>query len=44
MKNKDTIICAIDVDDNIEEAWKSDRGDGETSQCVDGISIESHLV
>ena len=29
-------VCyANDVDNNIEEAWKSYREDGKTSQCVD---------
>ncbi|XP_065746895.1 putative CENPB DNA-binding domain-containing protein 1 [Phocoena phocoena] len=41
LKNKDKdhgtreISCADDVDNNIEEAWKSDGGDGEISQVLD---------
>ena len=32
-------VCyANNVDINIEEAWESDRGDGEISQCVDAGS------
>ena len=46
LKNKDKIMerevcCADDVNNNIKEAWKSDRGDGETSQCVDAGSALS---
>ena len=28
------VCCANDVNNNIKEAQKSIRGDGETSQCV----------
>ena len=29
------VCCANDVNYNFKEAWKSDGGDGENSQCVD---------
>ena len=32
------VCCANDVNSNIEEAWKSDRGDEEISQFVDAGS------
>ena len=35
------VCCADDVDNNIKEAWKSDGGDGQTSQCVDAGSASA---
>ena len=34
-------LHADEVDNNIEEAWKSDGGDGETSQCADAGSTSA---
>ena len=32
------VCCANDVHNNIKEAWRSDRRDGETFQCIDAGS------